>query len=173
MPHDAAAVNLAEMRAGFIAGAAFVIGVLVGVFLVAPNVGRQPQTVVPQQATAAPAADPFETARAKGNAAMDAQRCEEAIAAYESALAIRFDADAATDLGVCLRQLGRKEQALATFEFVTLKEPAHWQARYNMTAMLLELGHMDRAKKSFAILQGQKPDDAALKTLEQAFARVQ
>lgn len=160
------------MRAGFLAGSAFVIGALVGTFLIAPNVHRQRPVVAPQ-VTKAPAPDPFETARAKGNAAMDGERCEDAIAAYESALAIRFDADAATDRGVCLRQLGRREQALAAFEFVTLKEPSHWKARYNLTAMLLELGHVDQAKQSFAILRGQRPDDEAVRTLEQAFARVQ
>lgn len=160
------------MRAGILAGAAFVIGAIVGTFLIAPAVHREPQKAVPRVATP-PAPDSFETAREKGNAAMDAGRCEDAIAAYESALAIRFDADAATDLGVCLRQLGQREQALATFEFVTLKQPAHWQARYNLTAMLLELGRVDRARASFEILRQQRPDDEALRTLEQAFARVQ
>lgn len=166
------------MRTGFLVGAVFVFGVIVGTFVIAPNVHRQPQTpaVVPQtvgQQAAKPPADPFAEARAKGDAAMDADRCKDAIAAYESALAIRFDADAATDLGVCLRQVGQREQAMATFEFVTLKEPAHWKARYNLTAMLLELGRVDEAKKSFAVLRSQRPDDDALKTLEQAFARVQ
>ena len=104
---------------------------------------------------------------------MDAGRCNDAIAAYDSAIAIRFDADTATDLGVCLRQTGQREQALATFEFVTLKEPSHWKARYNMTAMLLELERIDQAKTSLDILRRQRPDDAALRTLEQAFARVQ
>ncbi len=164
------------MRTGFLAGAAFVIGAIVGTFLIAPMIQRQPQAViaqpVTQQATKLPA-DPFEDARAKGDAAMDAGRCNDAIAAYESAIAIRFDADAATDLGVCLRQTGQREQALATFEFVTLKEPSHWKARYNLTAMLLELGRIDQAKASLDILRRQRPDDAALRTLEQAFARVQ
>lgn len=158
------------MRAGFLAGAAFVIGAIVGTFLIAPIVHRQPQTVVPEATK--PSADLFAHTRAKGDAAMDAGRCEDAIAAYESALAIRFDADAATDRGVCLRQLGRGEQALAAFEFVTLKEPSHWQARYNLTAMLLELGRADEARVSFAALKTQRPNDDKLHVLEQALAKM-
>jgi Flp pilus assembly protein TadD len=157
------------MRAGFLVGAAFVIGAIVGTFAIAPVVSRQPQTVVPQVTT--PPADPFESARKKGDAAMDAGRCEDAVAAYDSALSIRFEADTATDLGVCLRQLGRREQALATFEFVTLKEPSHWQARYNLTAMLLELGRVDEARVSFAVLKTQRPNDDTLRVLEQALAK--
>ena len=102
---------------------------------------------------------------------MDAKRCDEAIAAYEKALVIRFDADAATDRGVCLRQLGRRDEALAAFEMVMLKDPSHWQARYNLTAMLLELGRVDDAKLSFAILKRQRPQDEAVQRLEEALAR--
>lgn len=145
------------------------IGAVVGTFAIAPIVNRQPQTVVPQ-ATMLPA-DPFENARTKGDAAMDAGRCEDAIAAYERALSIRFDADTATDLGVCLRQLGRRDQALSAFEFVTLKESSHWQARYNLTAMLLETGRLDEARASLAILKTQRPNDDTLRVLEQALAK--
>jgi len=102
---------------------------------------------------------------------MDAGRCEDAVAAYERALSIRFNADTATDLGICQRQLGRREQALATFEFVTLKEPSHWQARYNLTAMLLELGRVDEARTSFGILKKQRPNDDTLRVLEQTLAK--
>ncbi|MEA2236956.1 MAG: Anaphase-promoting complex, cyclosome, subunit 3 [Thermoanaerobaculia bacterium] len=157
------------MRAGFLAGAAFAIGAIAGTFVIAPIVNRQPQTVVPQAAV--PPTDPFQNARTKGDAAMDAGRCEDAVAAYERALSIRFDAGTATDLGICQRQLGRREQAVAAFEFVTLKEPSHWQARYNLTAMLLELGRVDEARKSFEILKTQRPNDDTLRVLEQTLAK--
>jgi len=114
--------------------------------------------------------DPFVTALAKGNEAMDAGRCADAIAAYDQALAMRFDADVATDRGVCLRQLGDRQRALTAFEFVTLKAPSHWKARYNLTAMLLELGRVDEARASFAILKRQRPNDESLQAFERALA---
>ncbi len=155
--------------AGFLAGAAFVTGVLIGTFLIAPMVQRQP-TVQPATTQTAQEPSAFDKAVAEGNAAMDAGRCKDAVAAYERALAVKFDADAATDRGVCLRQLGDRDRALAAFEFVTLKEPSHWQARYNMTAVLIDLGRIDEARASFAILQKQRPGDEALKPIAQALA---
>lgn len=153
----------------------FVIGMIVGTFLIGPALERQrsgtarsaPVTVAAQTTPA----KAFEEAEARGNAAMDAGRCEEAIAAYESALALRFVADVATDRGVCLRELGRREQALAAFEFVVLKDPSHWKARYNLTAMLLEARRLAEAEASFAVLKRLAPtDDDAMRTLERAFA---
>src|SRR5687768_8999295 len=116
------------MRAGFLAGLTFVLGAILGTFVLAPLLPRsEPRVAEPRTATSPAAqADPFQTALAKGNAAMDAEKCAEAVAAYEQALAVRFDADVATDRGVCLRQLGDRERALAAFEFVTMKEPSHW-----------------------------------------------
>ncbi len=149
----------------------FVLGVIAGTFLVAPAMNRNPQpkpVTVPAQQP--PAADPFTAARAQGDAAMDAGRCQDAIAAYERALSIRFDADTATDRGVCLRQTGQREQAMAAFEFIALKEPSHWKARYNLTAMLLEAGRVDEAKKSFAILQRLGGDNEAMRALGQALS---
>ena len=156
-------------NAGFLAGAAFVIGLLLGTFILGPIVHREPRA---QPAATQTVHEPsaFDKAVAEGNAAMDAGRCKDAVAAYERALAIQFDADAATDRGVCLRQLGDRDRALAAFEFVTLKEPSHWQARYNMTAVLLDVGRVEEARASFAILQKQRPGDEALQPLEQALA---
>src|SRR5688572_12366636 len=132
------------MRAGFLAGLTFVLGAILGTFVLAPLLPRSADAPQPVTATAA-APDLFQTALAKGNAAMDAEKCAEAVAAYEQALAVRFDADVATDRGVCLRQLGDREHALAAFEFVTMKEPSHWKARYNLAAMQLELGQVAQA----------------------------
>ena len=162
------------MRAGFITGAAFVLGVIAGVLL-APFVTPQPQPHAQPQAQHVPPkppppADAFTAARLRADEAMDGGHCEQAVAAYESALSIRFDPDVATDRGVCLRQLGKRDEALAAFEFVTLKDPSHWKARYNLTAMLLEAGHVAEAKTSFAILETLRADDEAVRTLSKALA---
>jgi Flp pilus assembly protein TadD len=159
-------------NAGFLAGAAFVIGALVGTFLIGPAVHRQPRAAAAAATQTAHEPSAFDKAVAEGNAAMDAGRCKDAVAAYERALSVRFDADAATDRGVCLRQLGDRDRALAAFEFVTLKEPEHWQARYNLTALLVESGQVEQARASFAILQKQRPGDEALQPLEKVLAGV-
>lgn len=100
---------------------------------------------------------------------MDTDRCKDAVAAYERALAIRFDADVATDRGVCLARLGDRERAAAAFEFVTIKDPSHWKARYNLTALLTELGRIDDARESLAVLERQRADEEArMRTLRQA-----
>ena len=160
-------------RAGFLAGVTFVLGAILGTFVIAPLVHRAPAVSQSQQPV--PAAkkpdDPFAGARAQGDEAMDAGRCADAIAAYDQALAVRFDADVATDRGVCLRQLGDRQRALTAFEFVTLKVPSHWKARYNLTAMLLELGRVEEARASFAVLKRQRPGDETLLPLERALAK--
>jgi len=150
------------------AGVAFVIGIAVGTFLVAPALHPQPESRPPVIRQQQPVKDPFAVARAEGDVAMDAGRCEEAIAAYARALEVRFDADAATDRGVCLRKIGQREQAQAAFEFITLKDPSHWKARYNLTAMLLEAGRVEAARASFAKLERLGGDDEAIRTLRQA-----
>lgn len=160
---------------GFLAGAAFVIGILLGTFIVAPALQdarrERPPMSAPPSETAAPQAaapapqTPFDIAVAAGNEAMDAEKYREAIAAYERALAIRFDADVATDRGVCFRLLGEPQRALTAFEFVTLKEPDHWKARYNRAVVLLQLGRVDEARVEAERVAAQEPNEPAVRKL--------
>lgn len=101
---------------------------------------------------------------------MDNGNCTAAVAAYERALSMKFDADVATDRGVCLRQLNRREEALAAFEFVTLKEPSHWKARYNLTAMLIEADRIKDAEKSLVLLRKLGADAESVNLLEKALS---
>ena len=81
---------------------------------------------------------------------------------------MRFDADIATDRGVCLRRLGRREEALAAFEFITLKDPSHWKARYNLTAMFIEANRRTDAERSLLLLRKLDADPEAVNTLDKA-----
>jgi tetratricopeptide (TPR) repeat protein len=66
------------------------------------------------------------TWRNRGGALFNAKRFEEALAAYESALAVDPDnADAWVDKGVILRKLGRKEEALAACDCALALNPKH------------------------------------------------
>ena len=144
------------------------IGIAVGTFLIAPIIhdARRERTAVPAppQETVAP----FDQAVAAGNQAMDEERYREAIEAYDRALTIRFDADVATDRGICYRLLNEPERALAGFEFVTLKDPAHWKARYNRAVVLLQLGRVDEARVEAERVAKLKPGEPAVMKLIEA-----
>lgn len=168
-------------RTGFIAGVAFVAGVVVGlgvsrvggVTSKAERAGSpaMPQFVAPPDREQARLDSEFRKKVASGNQFMDAGKYKEAVAKYRSALEIRFDADVATDLGVCYRQSGDPNMALLAFRDVIASSPGHWQARYNAAVILLELGQFREAKQLIAGLRRERPaDDSALK-LEKALAK--
>jgi tetratricopeptide (TPR) repeat protein len=102
---------------------------------------------------------------------MDAGQFQQALAAYDRALAIKFDANVATDRGVCFRELGQRERALTAFEFVTMKEPAHWQARYDKAVLLLEMQRYDDVQRELDVLVREHPDEPAVKDLLKAFTQ--
>jgi Flp pilus assembly protein TadD len=153
---------MSRVRTAVITGViCFALGVLAGALIVR---GSRPAAV----ATPAAKTDPFEEAVSAGNHAMDQSRCNEAIAAYDRALAIRFDANVATDRGVCLRMMGERDRALTAFEFVLMREPKHFQARYNKAVVALELGQVERARTLAAELLAERPSDSAVKQLSAA-----
>ncbi len=110
----------------------------------------------------------FRSAVDQGDAAMDAQRYNDAVADFDRALSMRFDPDVATDRGICLHRIGRSVEALADFDYVTIRSPHHWQARYNKAVVLIESGRTEEARRELAILQQQNPGEPSV----QALARV-
>lgn len=171
----------AVRQSAFTAGASLIVGILIGTFLVAPIVEdvrreRTPIAAEPQPATTASTGSaepqtPFDIARAEGNTAMDEERYREAIAAYDRALAIRFDSDVATDRGVCFRLLNEPDRALAAFEFVTLKDPQHWKARYNRAVVLLQLGRVEEARAEATRVAAEQPNEPTVQKLMEAVAQ--
>jgi len=151
------------MKSGFLAGAAFAAGVIVGVFVPRPW-AHDAAPPAPQAQTKAKT-ESFESLAESGNKAMDQKRYVDAIAAYDRALAIRFDPDVATDRGICLRELGQKELALAAFEFITLRVPDHWQAHYNRAVVLLQMDRIDAAREEAVKLKVRQPDNQSVRQL--------
>lgn len=82
------------------------------------------------------------------------------------------DADVMTDLGACLRNMGKFTDALAAFERAVEKAPNHWQARYNQTLVLgLDLGRFDEASAAAEELKKLEPGNPEVDRLIEAIGR--
>lgn len=80
---------------------------------------------------------------------------------YEQFLKLVPDeVDVMTDLGACLRNLGKPAEALAVLRAAKSKAPEHWQARYNEVLILgFDLGRMDEAAVAAAELKKLQPNN--------------
>lgn len=80
---------------------------------------------------------------------------------YEQFLKLVPDeVDVMTDLGACLRNLGKPAEALAVLRGAKSKAPEHWQARYNEVLILgFDLGRMDEAAVAAAELKKLQPNN--------------
>lgn len=68
------------------------------------------------------------------------------------------DVDVMTDLGACLRNMGKSAEALEVIQRAKAKNPRHWQARYNEVLILgFDLGRMDEAAVAAAELKQLEP----------------
>jgi len=109
----------------------------------------------------------------------DAGMWEQAVGYYERAVALRpNDPNLITDLGVCLRGLGRFDRALQAFEQAHALDPKHWQSLFNQAVVAtFDLGRKDLALKAIEAMKAIEPRPAELTAdlarLEQALqARV-
>jgi Flp pilus assembly protein TadD len=101
-----------------------------------PGAGGAPGGAMPEieRLKQAIEADPndVESILALANLNFDIQNWQRARELYERYLKLRpEDADAMTDLGICLRSLGDFQAALATFAQAQKLAPDHWQSRFN------------------------------------------
>ena len=85
-------------------------------------------------------------------------RCEEAVAAYDRALAMRPDAESFVNRGLALQSLNRPAEALASFERALALEPRNIQALYRRGVVLNELGHTDEALAAYDKVLTLAPD---------------
>lgn len=105
----------------------------------------------------------FEAAVSLGNMYMDARKFDEAIRYYEQALAVKYDANVMTDLGICHRAKGDSARALEIFRGVTKRDPKHFQARFNEAVALFDLERIDEARTIVQQLERERPDDENVK----------
>jgi tetratricopeptide (TPR) repeat protein len=108
-----------------------------------------------------------------GNLYMDAERWDDAVRWYREALAIDASrADVATDLGACLLNAGRPQEALVELDRALAGDPAHRLALYNRVLALLQLGRSSDALDAWQELQRRHPNDPQLERLRARVDRI-
>src|SRR5260370_36569524 len=129
-----------------------------------PVAGGNPMTAVTQQLTSlkeAIAKEPnnFDALVQLGGMYMDAAKFPQAAEYLERAIAVRDDASTRIDLGVCYKQTGQLDRALAEFQRAATMAPDQWQPIFNEALVLIDLHRMDEARTLAAKLQQMKPGD--------------
>jgi Flp pilus assembly protein TadD len=94
----------------------------------------------------------------------DWSRCAEM---YERHLELRpGDPDVLSDLGLCYRQMGQVERALAVFDRAQEIDPEHWRSRFNEVVVLAidrrDFDAAERVLDELRALQPANPDVDAL-----------
>ncbi len=80
--------------------------------------------------------------------------------------------DTLSDLGICHRNLGEFDQALAAFDRALAQAPDHWLSRFNKAIVLgIDLGDYDAAEVVVAELQEIRPDAPELARLAEELQR--
>lgn len=97
-----------------------------------------------------------------GNLYMDAAMYSQALGYYEQSVAVRRDPAILMDLGICYRETGAPEKALATFREVTRLSPESWQSQFNEAIVLADMQRIDEARRIVARLEREHPGDANL-----------
>jgi len=98
----------------------------------------------------------------RGNVLEKLGRNEEALAAYDKALAIDpNDADAHNNRGVVLETLGRNEEALASFDKALAIDPKYAFAHYNRGNVLEKLGRDQEALAAYDKALAIDPNNAS------------
>jgi tetratricopeptide (TPR) repeat protein len=131
---------------------------------------RQQLDALKQKVAANP--NDFDSLVQLGNMYSDVAKFPQAIDYYERALRVREDANVRTDLGICYKQAGRLDDALAAFRKVSDESPQSWQAVYNLAIVDGEMKKFEEARVQLAKLKQMRPGDPNVAKLEQALAQV-
>ncbi|HEY6136941.1 MAG TPA: tetratricopeptide repeat protein [Thermoanaerobaculia bacterium] len=176
----------------------FALGIVIGTFFIGPHLAKPATpadgaAIAAEPAAATPSAappmaqmdavrqqlnalkqrietDPRDTAALTqlGTMYMDVSKFPQAIDYFERALAVREDPITRTDLGICYKQSGQPEKALAAFHRAASEAPEQWQALYNEALVLGEMQRWDDARAVAAKLSAMRPNDAQVAQLVQS-----
>jgi len=105
-----------------------------------------------------------------GDMYMDAAKFAEATGYFERALDVREDPSVRTDLGICYKNAGQPEKALAAFQKAADESPQEWQALFNEAVVLGDMKRYDEARAVAAKLQAARPNDPQVQQLQTALA---
>jgi cytochrome c-type biogenesis protein CcmH/NrfG len=112
---------------------------------------------------------------ALGNALMDMQQFNEAVDAYQKALALDpQNADVRVDMGTCLRGIGKPEAAVVEFRKALKIAPSHLNAHRNLGVVLgFDLKDRDGAIKEFNTFLELAPNAPDAGQIKQVIAQLQ
>ena len=110
---------------------------------------------------AAPEADNAEAHYRRGAELRSCKRFDEALAAFDRAIALKSDyAEAHNGRGIVLASVGRFDQALVSLESAIAVKPSYAEAYNNRGIVLQDLKRLDEALASFDKAIALKPDNA-------------
>jgi len=110
----------------------------------------------------------FDALSELGNMYMDAGKYAQAIDYYERALRVRDEPSLRTDLGISYKETGQLDKALAALQQVSSQRPDQWQPLFNQAVVLVEMKRFDDARAIATKLKAMRPDDPAVKKLNEA-----
>ena len=170
----------------------FLLGLIIGSLLIGPRLGKLSGAPAPppaQTGPSQPTGNPMEAVRQQiaalkeaidrnprnfdalvqlGNLYMDAAKYPQAIDYYERALAVSENPDVRVDLGICYKQSGQLDKALAAFRKAGAEAPNQWQPMFNAAIVLGEMQRFDEARALIGELKKIRPNNPEVQRLEAA-----
>ena len=103
----------------------------------------------------------------------DARKYEEAVQYYKKGLEVTpKDADARTDMGICLYEMGMADDAIAQFRTSLSYDPRHWQSWLNLGIVALSSKNdVKTASEAFAKVEELNPGFKDLPMLKDALKK--
>lgn len=116
----------------------------------------------------------LEALRKLGNLYMDAGMFDRAAQYYQDALAVDGTLlEVRTDMGTCLRRLGRPQEALDTFKTSVRQDPNHWKGWFNIGVVCLyDLQLYDEAEKAFEQVLALNPGSFDMNAVREEIRRI-
>jgi lipopolysaccharide biosynthesis regulator YciM len=103
----------------------------------------------------------------------DAAKYDQAVDYYGKALQVRpADVEARTDMGICLREMGKSDEAIAQFRTSLTYDPKHWQTWLNLGVVtLFDKKDVATATQAFAKVEEFNPTFKDLPLLKEALRK--
>ena len=116
----------------------------------------------------------LEALRKLGNLYMDAGMFDRAAQFYADVLEVDATlVEVRTDMGTCLRRLGRPQEALDAFQLSVRQDPNHWKSWFNIGVVCLyDLGRYDEAEKAFEQVLALNPGSFDMNAVREEIKRI-
>lgn len=103
----------------------------------------------------------------------DAAKYDQAVDYYGRALHVRpADVDSRTDMGICLREMGKSDEAIAQFRTSLTYDPKHWQTWLNLGVVtLFDKKDVAAATQAFSKVEEFNPTFKDLPLLKEALRK--